>query len=544
MPLPLFGLARCCKLHAHASLHPIVWPAHPCSALVRCARQPEPENIENAAATAPPTTTTASAPTAGLGLVAYGSDSDDPSSQEEDETTSAPQPIASPAKHSKTVSGVAPADETEVSTTESASAAAMGVEKVPTSTTAGPTVVTAPAPLAVVAEPAAAVPVPAADDPEMDSKLADFFGELQALETDQAAVGDPSDATEQSDSPAHPTEEFMSAGGSAATSDGDEDEATPTSPPAAAPRPDSPDRSGDVIEAADESTSTKMLREALEALKGNMGMIGISTQVQGITKWHIQLIKLGTRFEDYRAGMLSARYVHSLVREAADSFAAYTASLAPGGWQCMYDKASHRYFYLEKATGKTSWQYPTTAVDAVCASGVETATPAQPPLPPDDADAMSAPPLPPDDPPAPDEETPPPIPADDPPPLPDDDDPPPQPPSSEATPVDEPTAAVPVALSTAAPPAKKRRKTKGTLIAKDKKMSKLVAKWSQVQEKAKPKPPKPALSVDARRDRDIEKWKAEQMEGDGANKNPNFTPIAGDWRKRREKRLQDDADPS
>jgi hypothetical protein len=47
------------------------------------------------------------------------------------------------------------------------------------------------------------------------------------------------------------------------------------------------------------------------------------------------------------------------------------------------------------------------------------------------------------------------------------------------------------------------------------------------------------LSNDERRKRDIDRWRKEEMEADGGSgkRNANFTPLGGDWKKRRSERM-------
>lgn len=423
------------------------------------------------------------APTRGLGLVAYGSDSDDCQSEGEAAVVPVGAPVEELESSESHQDTTTPATEGALSTLAFDSAATPRTEGQPTAERGGA-------------------------KHKLDAKLADFLGELEALETDQDAVAKDDNFCLASKSALHPTELPLDEINAVGTSDSRIEAAGPHA-----------DADSEAFDATDESASTRLLREALENLRTSMGSIGISTQVQGITKWHVTLIKLATRFEDYRAGMLSARYVHTLVRGATEDFDKYRASLAPDGWQCLYDKSSRRYYYVETASGKTSWRYPSER-DAV-SGAIGNPAPAQtaPSQPADDP-----PPLPGEPPPMPDKNPPPPH--EDPPPLPDMD-------GSSATDV------VGTLMGPTEPAPKKRKKAKGSGIAKDKKMSELVAKWSQVQDKAKTRPAKPLLSVDARRDRDIEKWKAEQVEGGAAGQNPNFTPLVGDRRKRREKGLLD-----
>lgn len=60
------------------------------------------------------------------------------------------------------------------------------------------------------------------------------------------------------------------------------------------------------------------------------------------------------------------------------------------------------------------------------------------------------------------------------------------------------------------------------------------------QDKIQPKEPKAPLSNDERRKRDIDRWRREEMEADGGSgkRNANFTPLGGDWKKRRTERVR------
>ena len=196
-----------------------------------------------------------------------------------------------------------------------------------------------------------------------------------------------------------------------------------------------------------------------------------------------------------------------VLRELAEEYQAYSASLAPEGWQCLYDWDSSRHYYRHASSGQASWEYPVAAAAAA----------AQPPPPaesPPAGEEDMAPP-PPDGPPPPDEAAPP---------LPNE--PPPPEPS-------QPAAGAGVFK-------KKKRKAqasggRSSDLKKDKKLSGLVQKWAKVQSTVNDDDD--VLKIEAEREarqaRGIEAWKSEQVQSKASEGSVNFQPI-GDWKKRRQ----------
>lgn len=162
----------------------------------------------------------------------------------------------------------------------------------------------------------------------------------------------------------------------------------------------------------------------MQQIKYSLDQIGIGERsLAGLTEWHTLLIKLEARCEDFNAGHLTPRYFAGMVDEAMERVQSYWDSLAPEGWQCLYDWTKRKYLYLNQATGETVWRYPSVSA-AVSAAGTDdeatAATPPPlpteppPPLPLDENDGVAPPPPPPDD--TGDDVAPPPPPPDDEPP--------------------------------------------------------------------------------------------------------------------------------
>ena len=221
------------------------------------------------------------------------------------------------------------------------------------------------------------------------------------------------------------------------------------------------------------------------------------------------------RLEDVAAGQLPERYAMRVLREVSEEYQAYSASLAPVGWECLYDWDSSRHYYRNASSGQASWEYPTAAAAAADPAA------AQPP-PPEDTSPVPGPedtaPPPPDGPPPPDE-VPPPLPT--------------EPPPAEPS---QPVAGV---------FKKKKRKAqagggkRSSDLQKDKKLSGLVQKWAKVQETVNSDDD--VLKIEAEREarqaRGIEAWKSEQVQNKASEESVNFQPI-GDWKKRRQDLLK------
>ncbi|KAK3102426.1 hypothetical protein FSP39_011307 [Pinctada imbricata] len=76
---------------------------------------------------------------------------------------------------------------------------------------------------------------------------------------------------------------------------------------------------------------------------------------KGLSKLQILLIELETRQQDWQAGGLSTEYFLVKLEEANRQLQLYERNAAPPGWSCHWDR---RYFYMNKRSGKTQWDYP------------------------------------------------------------------------------------------------------------------------------------------------------------------------------------------
>ncbi|XP_078334345.1 uncharacterized protein LOC111124829 isoform X3 [Crassostrea virginica] len=79
---------------------------------------------------------------------------------------------------------------------------------------------------------------------------------------------------------------------------------------------------------------------------------------KGLSKLQILLVELETRQQDWQSGGLSTEYFLLKLEEANRQLQQYEQSAAPPGWSCHWDRAYRRYFYMNKKTNQTQWDYP------------------------------------------------------------------------------------------------------------------------------------------------------------------------------------------
>ncbi|XP_061173582.1 formin-binding protein 4-like isoform X2 [Saccostrea echinata] len=79
---------------------------------------------------------------------------------------------------------------------------------------------------------------------------------------------------------------------------------------------------------------------------------------KGLSKLQILLVELETRQQDWQSGGLSTEYFLIKLEEANRQLQQYEQSAAPPGWSCHWDRAYRRYFYMNKKTSRTQWDYP------------------------------------------------------------------------------------------------------------------------------------------------------------------------------------------
>ncbi|XP_048728108.1 formin-binding protein 4-like isoform X2 [Ostrea edulis] len=79
---------------------------------------------------------------------------------------------------------------------------------------------------------------------------------------------------------------------------------------------------------------------------------------KGLSKLQILLVELETRQQDWQSGGLTTEYFLLKLEEANRQLQQYEQSAAPPGWTCHWDRAYRRYFYMNKKTNRTQWDYP------------------------------------------------------------------------------------------------------------------------------------------------------------------------------------------
>ena len=79
---------------------------------------------------------------------------------------------------------------------------------------------------------------------------------------------------------------------------------------------------------------------------------------KGLSKLQILLVELETRHQDWQAGGLNTEFYLIKLEEANWQLEQYERSAAPPGWSCHWDRSYRRYFYMNKRTKQTQWDYP------------------------------------------------------------------------------------------------------------------------------------------------------------------------------------------
>ncbi|XP_071954946.1 formin-binding protein 4-like [Antedon mediterranea] len=125
----------------------------------------------------------------------------------------------------------------------------------------------------------------------------------------------------------------------------------------------------DVAEAANEKTKQKSKEEAdLKAeiagvtsdLKSKLGFLGMSRK--DLNKFHILLIEIETRVQDWRDGILDGKHLKKKLEIANWELELYEREAAPPSWTCAWDRTHKLYYYVNNNTGDSQWEYPLEAL--------------------------------------------------------------------------------------------------------------------------------------------------------------------------------------
>ncbi|KAJ7382994.1 Domain with 2 conserved Trp (W) residues [Desmophyllum pertusum] len=102
---------------------------------------------------------------------------------------------------------------------------------------------------------------------------------------------------------------------------------------------------------------------------------------QGVSNLKILLIEMETRISDWREGALDSRHLIQKLCEADKQLQQYEESAAPPGWSCHWDRSHKRYYYTNKVTGDSQWEYPSDEIGAeVKEDTPQVQAPMQPPV--------------------------------------------------------------------------------------------------------------------------------------------------------------------
>jgi hypothetical protein len=309
-------------------------------------------------------------------------------------------------------------------------------------------------------------------------------------------------------------------------------------------------------ESVDAATAT------LTRLWVKLEQIGIAdvSATPGVSPWHIERVRLQTRFDDWKGGHLDPDFFMAAVEAASAGVEAYLATLAPTGWQCHYDSVHGTYFYVCDASGECTYEYPTgdgdaylaagTAATAAAAaaaasstgspheSGVATDGVAQPPPPDTAPPPTDAQPPPPPDAPPPQGEV----------------QPPPPPPHALATVggtgagggvsagaggaiAGGGVGAIAIAGGGAAgfgDEEKRKQKKKKTVKSKGFKSKKMEQQFQHWEKKKEALVGSDDETREQRRERELDQWRTKQIQTGASESNPNFVALQGDWRKRQQ----------
>ncbi|XP_078345829.1 uncharacterized protein LOC144631294 isoform X2 [Oculina patagonica] len=96
--------------------------------------------------------------------------------------------------------------------------------------------------------------------------------------------------------------------------------------------------------------------ELTSVLTNKLDFLEVSRQ--GVSDLKILLIEMETRISDWREGALDSRHLVHKLCEADKQLKQYEESAAPPGWSCHWDRTHKRYYYTNKVTGDSQWEYP------------------------------------------------------------------------------------------------------------------------------------------------------------------------------------------
>nr|XP_058951458.1 formin-binding protein 4-like isoform X1 [Pocillopora verrucosa] len=106
---------------------------------------------------------------------------------------------------------------------------------------------------------------------------------------------------------------------------------------------------------AEEDQRSQIL-ELASVLCNKLDFLEVSRQ--GVSNLKILLIEMETRISDWREGALDSRHLVLKLCEADTQLKQYEESAAPPGWSCHWDRTHKRYYYTNRVTGDSQWEYP------------------------------------------------------------------------------------------------------------------------------------------------------------------------------------------
>ncbi|XP_033112263.1 formin-binding protein 4-like [Anneissia japonica] len=110
-------------------------------------------------------------------------------------------------------------------------------------------------------------------------------------------------------------------------------------------------------------------------LRSKLGFLGMSRK--DLNKFHILLIEMETRVQDWRDGILDGKHLMKKLETANWELELYEREAAPPDWTCAWDRTHKMYYYVSNSTGDSQWEYPLEALDQHKVSLGSTANDAQ-----------------------------------------------------------------------------------------------------------------------------------------------------------------------
>ncbi|KJE97543.1 hypothetical protein CAOG_07383 [Capsaspora owczarzaki ATCC 30864] len=133
-------------------------------------------------------------------------------------------------------------------------------------------------------------------------------------------------------------------------------------------------------------------KQTLERLSGTilakLDFLGIS--LMRLNNLEVKRIEMQTRLHDLERGVIDPAYVLGTVTVMSQMLAMYERDAVPANWTCVWEPSLQKYYFLNQATGETSWSCP--APDGTVQSN--DVAPAPPVEPPPELEAVPPPPPP------------------------------------------------------------------------------------------------------------------------------------------------------